>query len=376
MKSLESFVSVLEKFSKNMLKRNKGLAVRPAIAGRIQRIIAKEYTKTKSNYASGLISNMNDFMGGKINMDDYLLAQKSLIHQSFKDAYQYGKWFGSGKPDSLDDTERRFVVYQTTKEMDFMKKFAADISSGAGKMPYDRRMKMYSDSLNAMFGFGRLVYMPEDVRIYWILGATDKHCLDCLLISSKNPYTKKTLPAFPKSGGSVCLSNCRCEIRYYYGNAYNSSDYENYILDRKNIKDGADIPTEDQYKHYMDQKEEYYYNRLMYSMTGEVGYKKKSDDIKRAFNQFKKTNNLYMPEIFPIKDSINELNAFKNNKAFEFMGEDKRVSIDDFLSIFIGNEQKYAKVVNITGEYAIVHFLDNTQLSINPRNYIIFRERR
>jgi len=365
---------LIEKFSKNMLKKNKGSSVQVVVPVKVQKSIVKQYSFVKNNYANGLILNMQGFISNSITMDDYLASQKNLISSAFKDAFFLGKSFGLGVSSPLDDAERRFIVYQTTKEMNFMKNFANDIQNFSGKMPYTKRMKMYSDSLNSMFGFGRLVYLPEDVKIYWKLGVTDKHCLDCLMFTARNPYTKKTLPAFPKSGNSRCLSNCLCSLNYYYNNSLTSSDYENYILNVDNQKEGKDVPNEEQYNFYMEYKEEFYYNRLMYEMTKDKKYKELYEDIRKDFNRFTKNNNLYIPEGFPVRDILSEIRSFKKNVKFEFIDIGNRAVAGQLVSVFVGNAQKYGKVVGYLGEDLIVNFLDQTQVLINPSKNVIFKE--
>lgn len=371
---LNELILLIEKFSKNMLKKNKGVGVQVVVAPKFQRSIIKQYSSIKNNYSSGLISNMRDFMSSNLNMNNYLSGQKDLISSSFKDAFILGKSFGLGKDSPLDDAERRFIVYQTTKEMQFMTNFANDIQNKSGKMSYDKRMKMYSDSLNAMFGFGRLVYLPEDVKIYWKLGVTDKHCLDCLLIAAKNPYTKKTLPTFPKAGDTACISNCLCSTQYYYYNSLTSSDYENHILNSVNQKEGKDIPSEDQYNTYQQYKEEFYYNRLMYEMTKDKKYKELYESTRKEFNGFVKNNNLYIPEGFPVKDILSEVRSFKKSTKFEFFDVGNRPNVNELVSVFVGNSQKYGKVVGYLGEDLIVNFLDKTQILVNPSKNLIFKE--
>lgn len=203
-KELFKFSAILEKFSKKMLKRNKGADKNIPISTPRKNSIVKKYIDIKYDYEFNMRKNMDQFQQGRLSLDEYLKKQRSEMKSAFESAYSLGKEFGIGKG-QMDDTERRFVVQQTTKEMQFMTGFANDIQNNAGTMPYDRRLKMYSDSLDSMFGFGRLVYLPEETHIIWTLGVTDKHCLDCLSYAARNPYTKKTLPGFPKSGSTRCF---------------------------------------------------------------------------------------------------------------------------------------------------------------------------
>jgi hypothetical protein len=177
-----------------MLKKNRGNALPITWSSKMKQRIIGDYIKIKDEYHKQLITNMKLYASKAISRVDYLAAQKMAMKKAYTEAYANGKIFGQGHYNGVDETERRFIAFQVNKEMQYMTNFADDIAAGAGKMPYVRRMGMYSDSLDAMFGFGRLVYMPEDSKIIWQMGDTDKHCIDCIVFSSKNPYTKKTLP--------------------------------------------------------------------------------------------------------------------------------------------------------------------------------------
>ena len=196
---------LIEKFSKGLLKRNMGVEIPPSVSAVSQRRLIGDYLKIKAEYRKELMLNMRDVMSGKLTKDEFIEKQKQAIKYAYTEAYSLGKAFGTGGNSAITDTERRFLVYQVTKEVGFMSGFASDLLSQSGTLPYGKRMDMYVTGLDAVFGFGRLVYMPEDVTIIWQLGYTDKHCVDCLMIAKGNPYTKKTLPTYPKAGGSRCF---------------------------------------------------------------------------------------------------------------------------------------------------------------------------
>jgi very-short-patch-repair endonuclease len=220
-----------EKFSKAMLKRNKGVALMVNLAAQEKQDILNAYYRTKAKYSKVMFANMRQFVAGNVSMDEYLSKQKNIIRSCYTDSFSLGKYFGSGGA-LLTSDEKNFITFQTTQEMKFMENFANDIMSRKGKMPYARRMRMYIDGLDGMFGFGKLVYLPEEVQIYWMLGRTDKHCIDCLMFSSKNPYTKKTLPGFPKSGQSRCFVG-----KYNMYNIFTMDGWKNF----KDIKIGDQV---------------------------------------------------------------------------------------------------------------------------------------
>lgn len=308
-------------------------------------------------------------------MDVYLAEQKKAISSAFNFAYQYGKNFGMGRDTPLDDNEKRFITYQVTKEMQFMSNFANDLKNGAGKMPYSRRMQMYVDSLDAMFGFGKLVYLPDDVKIFWKLGPTDKHCLDCIINAARSPYSKKTLPGFPKSGSTKCLSNCYCRLRYVFNTNQTSDDYESFLLSGKSVSPSRQIPTEEDYKHLMKLREDFYYNRYMYELTKDQTYQDAYKQAFSDFNSYKQSNSLYFPIFFDTKRVLRDLKDFSGHSKFELVQDILSVKKGELLSVFISDSQQYATVTQVLGNNIIVKLINGIEVEVSPTSNIIFKEK-
>jgi len=362
-----------EKFSKNLLKKNKGVPLPVSLSTKVKRRVVGDYLKVKDAYSADLIKNMRLLIAGKMSKVDYLSVQKKAIHTAFSGAYSNGKIFGIGHFTELDETERRFIGYQVSKEMQYMSNFADDITTGSGKIPYIRRMNMYSESLDSMFGFGRLVYMPDDAKIIWQLGATDKHCIDCLVFSSKNPYTKKTLPGYPKSGAARCLSNCRCSIIYLYNNTHSNSDYDNFVF--KNFNKNGVLPTEAQYKDILDMRSDYYYNRGMFELTKNPDYKEQYLNIQQRIKEYKKQHAIYYNDPMYVGDFVKDIKAFNSNSKFNHILDVSSVRNKDMVSVFLGDKQVYGKVVNIYDKMLRVKFLDNSEIYLDPTVTITFKEK-
>ncbi|PKP53830.1 MAG: hypothetical protein CVT92_02540 [Bacteroidetes bacterium HGW-Bacteroidetes-1] len=194
-----------EKFSKSFLTRNNAVGITHGTSYFDKSSTVKTFMGAKKSYKKELFRNMNALMSGKITEDEFNKLQQKTIKNHFTTAFLLGKRFNQNTETTLNDKERRMIVFQTTKEMDFMKRFAVDIQNRTGKMDYKRRMNMYADGLDPMFRFADIAYLPENIEIQWVLGVTDKHCFDCLFFAAKSPYTKKTLPGVPKSCNSRCF---------------------------------------------------------------------------------------------------------------------------------------------------------------------------
>jgi hypothetical protein len=364
----------LEKFSKAMLRRNRGTSTQVKLPIRVTSMIVANYTRTKQEYSKSMMLNMSNFLAGRMSMDDYNTAQKDAMKIAFTDAYKLGKYFGTGGLSQIDTTEKKFISYQVAKEMEFMRNFAVDMQNQSGKMPYSRRMKMYTDSLDSMFGFGRLVYLPDDIKIIWQLGVTDKHCPDCLMFAARNPYTKKTLPGLPKSGNSRCLANCLCNLRYFYQDNIVNSEYESLILNGKNFNSKKNIPSEDEYKSLMGLREKFYFNYLMYQSTKETKYKTDYQFLKREFSEYVKKNNLYFPVDFPVARITKDFKDFKKVTSFALVDSVTLIEDNDFVSFIIGDKSMYGKVVRKFGDDVFIKTLESLEYVVKPTSTIIFKE--
>jgi hypothetical protein len=370
--NIEQLVEVVEKFSKNLLKKNKGVPTFSKLPQKRRSDILKAYQKSKSQYYNSLSKNMAALRAGKMTKDDYLQAQRDAIKTHFTDAFTFGKMFDTGIA-GISDDERRFIVQQTTKEMGFMANFAKDIVNGSGRMPYQRRLRMYSDSLDSMFTFGNLLYLPEDVLIIWTLGTTDKHCIDCLLNVAGNPYTKRTLPGVPKSGATTCLSNCRCSLNFVINGQSQKSDYLKFIT--SNSKKSGNVPSEEEYLTIVSMRNSYYYNRLMFEATKDKKFMDSAKAFSGEMRGFISRGNFAINLLLPVKTPVFELKSFLKNPNFSMIEKISDLKQNDFVSAFIGDRQIYGKVEKVYPMNVVVKMLDGTSMNISPENSIIFGEK-
>jgi hypothetical protein len=360
-----------EKFSKSFLKRNNAVGITHGTSHLDKSTVVKTFMSEKKGYKKELFSNMNRLMAGKITEDEFNKLQQKTIKTHFTSAFLLGKRFNQNTEITLSDNERRMIVFQTTKEMEFMKRFAKDIINNTGKMNYKRRMDMYAGGLDPMFRFADIAYLPEDIDIQWKLGITDKHCLDCLFFAANSPYKKKTLPGVPKSCNSSCLNNCRCFLIYYNGGV--NTGYTNFILD--NYTDVRNnVPTLQQYENMNDKMLSYYQTRLRYEVTGISDYMDNAVMIKSELMQFIKDNDLAVTAPLYIADAVQNVKHFNSNKRFEFLENTSNVKAGAFVSTFLGNIQVYGKVKTVIGTKVIVDTLFEKGITLDTLNDVIFKE--
>jgi hypothetical protein len=370
----EKCFDILEKFSKSMMKRNKGPMLKVSVPKSVQTGLLQAYTKSKTTYRKDMHSNMATYLKGGMSKADFLKVSRESIRTAYFDSFTLGKQFSLGASATMSSDERKSVAFMAAEEMKFMSKFADDIANSAGKMPYDRRMQMYIDGLDSVFGFGRIAFLPDEIKIIWKLGVTDKHCIDCLSYAANNPYTKKTLPGLPKSGSSTCLSNCLCSISYYLGGDKTTSAYESFIIS-KSV--GPRVPTEMEYANLMAMREEYYYNSLMHERTKDPTH---SDAAKTAYAQYfsyQKKRGFEINDTLPIGPVLTDFRNMNKNKYFDFIDPNKTKSVTQnaFVGVFVGDHFQYGRVRDVVGNHLRVKVFGTEDVLLEIGKSIIFTER-
>lgn len=366
--------SILEKFSKNLMKKNKGPILKVSVPKSVQTKILQTYSKSKGEYSSSMQDALADFVSGKISKATYLSRQKAAIKKAYSEAFTLGKQFNLGAGATLTSDERKTIAFLASEEMKFMSNFANDIGNSAGRMPYGRRLQMYIDGLDGVFGFGRIAFLPDEIKIIWKLGVTDKHCLDCLSYVANNPYTKKTLPGVPKSGSTACLSNCLCFLEYFLGPNKTTSEYENFIIS-KSI--GPRVPTEAEYANLMSIRDDYYYNTLMFERTGDVKFKETADAAFSQYNSYQKKNGILINDSLPVSQMLTDFRNMNQNQHFEFIDPKSMKSIDSnsFVGIFTGDHFQYGHVKDVVNNHLKIRVFGGEEVLLEIGRSIAFKEK-
>jgi len=359
------------KFSKNLLKRNKSVGINHGTSYYDKSAIVKGLMSEKKSYKKDLYKGMDLLIAGQIDKEQFIKFQKETIGKHFTSSFALGKRFNQNTEIKITDDERRFIVYQTTQEMNYMSKFADDIVSSSGKMNYKRRMNMYADGLDPMFRLGDIAYLPENIEIEWVLGITDKHCIDCLSFAKGSPYLKKTLPGIPRSGNSRCLSNCACKIIYHTPHV--NTKYTNFILDNYTSR-RKNVPTLAQFNAIDSMRSNYYRTRLKYELTKLDTYLDQAKVIKNELNEFIVLGEIAVVTSLYIAKPIAELKKFKNNENYDVVSEISSVRHNDIVSTFIGDTQVYGKVKAKYGTTLVIDTLFQKGIKIDVIDDIIFKE--
>lgn len=167
---------------------------------------------------TGLLREIKRFQGNKT--DEKVLRKEAakVMRTAWRDVFLAGlraggtPGEGAGKGKvlvKLDVGDDKWFKSAVQHEMRFLNGFLNAIIDETYVMPLNRRVKMYLDALSSFYESARVIAFPTNTLMWW-KGPHDKRtCLSCAYLFENSPYTKLTLPTTPRSGLTICLTNCR-----------------------------------------------------------------------------------------------------------------------------------------------------------------------
>ena len=165
---------------------------------------------------AALADLIRQFEGGSIDAKALRKEATLLMKRAWRDVFIAGVRAGGQPPTKtlgvlakVSPVDEKWLAGAVKHEMTFLNRFLADVVAGKGKMPYLRRASMYVRALTSFYESARVIALPANSLIYG-KGPNDKRtCPSCSYMFAHNPFTKKTLPTTPRSGLTICLTNCR-----------------------------------------------------------------------------------------------------------------------------------------------------------------------
>lgn len=159
-----------------------------------------------------------DYQANAITEKDLRKEATKVMKRAWRDVFLAGvragghPGEGAGKGKSLvklSAGDDKWLKSAMQHEMRFLNGFLKAIIDETWKMPLERRTQMYVNALTSFYESARVIALPSSVLIKWT-GPHDKRtCPSCEYMFENSPFTKKNLPATPRSGMTVCLTNCR-----------------------------------------------------------------------------------------------------------------------------------------------------------------------
>lgn len=162
------------------------------------------------------------FQDGYTTESEFRKAMHKTMKAAWKDVFLAGvrasgvKGTGTGgspgKPlvSLTDPHDEKWIRSAMQHEMRFLNGMIRAVVEHTWKMPLPRRIRMYVDALESFYDNARILGLPPLTKIHWIVPRKDSRvCHSCRYLAHHSPYSKKTLPTVPRSGLTICLTNCR-----------------------------------------------------------------------------------------------------------------------------------------------------------------------
>jgi hypothetical protein len=144
---------------------------------------------------------------------DFRREATTIMKRAWKDVFDAGVRStgirGEGRRIEFTADDQKWLKGAMSHEMRFLNGFVNAITDQTYVMPLDRRLRMYVDALESFYDSARVMGMPATSLFRWTGRNDKKVCESCKYLKQHNPYHKKTLPTTPRSGLTLCLTNCR-----------------------------------------------------------------------------------------------------------------------------------------------------------------------
>ncbi|MDI6781408.1 MAG: hypothetical protein QME49_04800 [bacterium] len=171
----------------------------------------------------------------KISIAAWQETMKETIDKHHVSIFETARKEYGGEGD-LSKEQLSWLHKEIAEEKKYLKGFRQDIDAGdlvnTSPDAIRARADLYAGKGNTLYQAGKnAAFEGQEVLIYWTLGIpmTD-HCHDCPELADGSPYTPETLPTFPGSGDTACLTSCCCSLTYEFKNDDGESEFEGEIL--------------------------------------------------------------------------------------------------------------------------------------------------
>lgn len=160
---------------------------------------------------------VRDYQKGRLEESEFRKQMTATMKKAWKEVFLAGVRAsgiggqGPGKPlVQLTPEDEKWVRSAMKHEMQFLNGMLDAVVEESWVMPLEKRIGMYMDALESFFDSARVIGLPATSAIHWIIPKKDgRVCASCRYLADHSPYSKRTLPTVPRSGATLCLTNCR-----------------------------------------------------------------------------------------------------------------------------------------------------------------------
>lgn len=181
----------------------------------------KKLKAVQARVRPAVLHAIDTFLQGDATEAQFRKAMVKVMKPAWRDVFVAGVR-SSGIPTSgqqakhakwklqLSPSDEKWFKSAIQHEMRFLNGFIKAVIEGTYVMPLERRTDMYVRALESFYDSARVIGLPALASITWRLGKDDDAvCASCRYMAAWSPWSKKLLPTTPRSGMTICLTNCR-----------------------------------------------------------------------------------------------------------------------------------------------------------------------
>lgn len=157
---------------------------------------------------------------GELDTREWGEAFQALLVDEHSQAARLGRLL-AGADGPLNERDRLMGIAAADRQGEFLRAFLDDLDGGRylddeGNPFVPRwRANLYRGAVRGTANESFVDAGPATAQYLWVLGGAEESCSDCPRLAAESqvfPFTPDTIPAFPGSGDTPCLGNCKCKL--------------------------------------------------------------------------------------------------------------------------------------------------------------------
>lgn len=179
----------------------------------VTRTQALEFVERSLDSSRDAVSQVSALVGqGDISPSDWHRRMREEIKQEHIRQYLLGR----GGRGSMTQADYGSIGGMIADQYRYLNGFYAEVRAGTlTEAQIVTRARMYTNSAREAYERGhRRAIRDTHSEVRWNLGATERHCDDCLDLAARGWIDIDDLDIYPGGGSTQCLTNCDCNLSY------------------------------------------------------------------------------------------------------------------------------------------------------------------
>lgn len=178
-----------------------------------------DYRKLQDDALADILDLTKRLLDGRLAPREWYDRFANLIAERHAEAWALGRRL-TGDSSDVDEDDLLVGRAKADEESTWLLDFLDAVESGRylddeGKYRENlilNRSRLYAGKLRGTANEAFVETSDDGEEFDWVLGAVEEHCAECPELAALSPWLKDEFPTFPGSGGTPCLTRCRCHL--------------------------------------------------------------------------------------------------------------------------------------------------------------------